>query len=325
MRHASGIALVLVALAAAPRARADELAEVSLAAWDARDGTARPHRYVLSVRAATSVEVVADRRLLTLEVRPEGARVAARCAHPRAPTAVDASRTRALAPGEAWQEWIDLREYCAGRALAALEGGAEVRATYGWRRATARRWVARSAPRQAVGSLAAPPVAFAALDARTTTMRQGDEWVPAPLEVALAPSTITRGAALVLSVTVRAHDRGGRAYVRPESFSFRVRGPAGDFTCRLAPWGGAPVADLYQRIGRRGWTERLDARVLCPPRAFDRAGLYEVTPKLRLDHRGAEWGLAAITGRFVGPAVPLRVVGGAHVEQALPAPEPGDG
>ncbi len=325
-----GVALVawISVLAVASAARADDLAALRLEAWDALDGTARPYRYVVSLRAERSIDAVVDRRLLAFEVRPIASRRRYRCRHPRAPRRASAARTRALAPGEVWREWVDLRMYCTGAALRALEAGAEVRPSYGWRRPSSRLWVARvegTPTREWTGGFTPEPFAFPALEASRVTVRAGAEAEPAPIDLVLSPATASRQGSLVFSVSVRAREGTERVYLRPDSFSFAVRGPDGESACRMAPWGGRPVADLYRRITRRyGWTERLEARAFCEDHAFDRAGLYEIVPKVRLPHDGAEWGFEAVTGRFLGPAATVRILddaSGEYVEQAIVEPE----
>jgi len=315
------IILALTLTWAAPAA-ADDVASMTVEPWDAYDGVERPYRYIVTVRAAQSAEVVADRRLIELELSPtEGRRRRrVRCRHRRVRRSTRNARTVTLAAGETWQEWIDLRTYCWGRNLRALQAGAEVQVRYGWRRPTPRRWVARlpeSSRREWTSRLEPEPFTFAPVEPDDETRRveraseepSVDEPGPAPIRLSLSSSTATGASGVRFSVAVRAQEGVERVYVRPESFVFTVTGPTGSFRCALPPWGGAPVADLYERITtRRAARERLVASALCPEDAFSRAGIYEVTPKVRLPYGGGEWELDAVTGRFVGPTVPLRVL-----------------
>ncbi|MEQ8887054.1 MAG: hypothetical protein RID93_05440, partial [Sandaracinaceae bacterium] len=72
------VAAALVHAALADAALADEAAPVSLelSPWAAFDGVERPYRFVVELRphGADPVEVVADRRLLSFEVRPNDSR-----------------------------------------------------------------------------------------------------------------------------------------------------------------------------------------------------------------------------------------------------------
>lgn len=331
-----------VTLAWAAPASADELASMTVTPWNAYDGVERPYRYIVTVRASQAAEVVADRRLIELELRPtEGRRRRrVRCRHPRVRRSTRNARTITLEPGETWQEWIDLRTYCWGRRLRVLEDGAEVELRYGWRRPTPRRWVARipdTSRREWTSRFEVEPFTFAAVPGDEETRRispasdgeegeadQAEDPGPAPIRVSLS-STTARGASGVrFSVAVRAREGRERVYVRPDSFVFQVSGPTGTFRCAMPPWGGAPVADLYERIStRHAARERLVAEQLCPEDTFSRAGIYEVTPEVRLPHDGAEWDLDAVSGRFVGPTVPLRVLTSedGYVVQAPERPE----
>lgn len=330
MKRSLALAACLSIFAVAPAARADDLAALRIEPWDALDGTARPYRYVVSLRADGPVEAVVDRRLLAFEIRPNGSRRRHRCRHPRGPRSASSARRRTLAAGEVWREWIDLRMYCSGAALRALEAGAEVRPSYGWRRPTTRLWVARvegTGPREWTGGIEPEPFTFPPLEDARVTVRTGAGAEPSPIDLVLASTTASRQSSLSFTVSVRAREGSERVYLRPDYFSFQVRGPDGVSGCRLAPSGGRPMADLYRRITHRfGWTERLEASVFCDEHAFDRAGLYEVVPKVRMPHDGAEWSLDAVSGRFVGPPAFIRILddaSGDYVEQAIVEPEDG--
>lgn len=333
MTRSLALVACLSVVVAASTARADDLASVRVEAWDALDGTAQPYRYVVSLRADQPIEAVVDRRLLAFEIRPTGSRRRHRCRHPRAPRRATSARRRTLSAGEVWREWIDLRMYCTGAALRALESGAEVRPSYGWRRPTTRLWIARvdgTATREWTGGAQPEPFAFPAIERPRETVRSGAaaEAAPSPIELTLSSTTASRQASLYFGVRVSSREGSERIYLRPDYFSFLVRGPDGTpSSCRMAPSGGRPVSDLYRRITRRyGWTERLEARVFCDDHVFDRAGLYEVVPKVRAPHDGAEWRFEAVSGRFVGPTAIVRILddaSGEYVEQAIV--EPGDG
>jgi len=337
-------------LAWACPAAADELATMTVEPWNAFDGVERPHRYIVTLRAVQTAEVVADRRLIELELRPtEGRRRRrVRCRHRRMRRHTGHARTVTLQAGDTWQEWIDLRTYCWGRRLDFLEDGAEVEVRYGWRRASRRRWVARtpdSPRREWTSRLEVAPFTFAAVEHDEETRRveprpepddaaeaidadapaAEDAPGPAPIRLSLASTTASGESGVRFSVAVRARDGTERVYVRPDSFVFRVSGPTGTFRCAMPPWGGAPVADLYERITtRHPARERLVASELCPEGTFARAGIYEVTPKVRLPYSGQEWELEAVTGRYVGPTVPIRVLTSedGYVEQIPERPEP---
>jgi hypothetical protein len=316
-------ALGTTSSASAQRRRAEPLppppVTVELAAWPERAGD-HPFRRVLSVRAHDAVELVADRRLLRLEVTPEGARRPLRCEHPDAPRRLSAERVRTLRPGERWAEWIDVREYCRGPALEALLAGAEARALLAAPRAARARPVLRVPGAAAVEhrELEAGVVRIAELPPLPERVAR------APVRVVLADADLPRaGGNPTLRVRVLAREGTTRAYVRPDRLRFHVRGPDGSAECAMAPGGGAVPPELFQRLTTRaGPTLSLDASAYCPPGTFGAAGGYEVVPVLDLEHDGSRWGLAAEVGTFEGaPAlVRARVDPRGYVERTPPEP-----
>ena len=328
--------LVSSVLAPASLAQADDLVGVTLAPWRRLDGAERPFRYVLELRprGAEPIEVLADRRVLRFEVRPSEGRRRFTCRHPAAPSRASDARARTLTSGSAedasWREWIDLRMYCTGSALRALEAGATVTPTYGWPRPTRTRWIARrpGAPTRAWTAHAdLAPLAFPGVPQEALTTRAGGEG-ESPLDVSLASTSARTGSALVLRPSIRAREGTERLYVRPDAWRFHVRGPLGDVTCAVERGGGSPPPDLFRRVTRRSAVRAtLDADFFCPEHTFDLAGVYEVAPEVELPHSGEEYGLDAVTGRFRGPAVPIRITHGqgGYLEQIPDPPEPRDG
>ncbi len=325
------LSLLSIALLA-PVARAEDLVDVTLTPWSEHDGVDRPYRFLVEVRprGAEPVEVLADRRVLSFTVRPSEGRRRYTCRHPQPQGRASTGRVRTLTLGSAedvaWLEWIDVRMYCTGRALAALNAGAQLEARYGWPRASRTRWIARrpgsSSPREWQGGAELPARAFPAQPEQSTRLREGEGEVP--IELALTPTSARTGAALTLRAAVRAREGTERVYVRADAFAFTVRGPLGDVRCDVETGGGSPPPDLFRRITtRRAARESLDADFFCPEDSFEVAGVYEITPELTLEHSGEEWELDAVTGRFVGPTVPVRITHGerGYVEQI---PEPVD-
>ncbi|MEC7521903.1 MAG: hypothetical protein VYE22_18610 [Myxococcota bacterium] len=325
---------VCLLLCVSATASADEAAPVSLelAPWASFDGVDRPYRYVVELRprGTDPVEVVADRRLLSFEVRPNDSRRRYRCRHPQAPRSAPESRVRTLTPGGAedgsWREWIDLRMYCTGRALRALDGGAEVRVRYGWPRRTRRRWVTRapgSSWRSWTGGLEHEPLVFPLMP-ELGTRRLDTEDGASLVEAELLPGSARTEAGVRLRTALRATEGSHQVYVRPDDWSFRVEGPDGVTICRAPRGGGDPPPDLYRRVTTRAAVRHtLEASFFCPRGTFERAGVYEVTPKLRLEHSGEAYGLDALVGRFSGPPAPIRVTRGegGYVEQVPQAPD----
>ncbi|MCC6876712.1 MAG: hypothetical protein IT378_20585 [Sandaracinaceae bacterium] len=279
-----------------------------------------PYRYVFTLRAEREVDVVADRRLLSLELTPLAGRARAiRCRMPGAPSRVREGRVVRLSPSRPYEEWVDLREACWGRSLPGLRAGANVVARYGFARPGRDRWVVREgearwhAVETRLTAAAAPPPAPEAADA--------------PVEVRLVPADVATGSSLVFRVSLRARGDAVHVYSRPDAWSFRVRGPLGEVVCRIPGGGGEPPVDLYRRVTRRGAvTHALDAQVYCPADTFALDGIYEVRARVRLRHAGTEWGLRAVTGNFVSPYTPVRVRAGerGYVER-VPQSGRGDG
>ncbi len=307
MRLATLFLLSIVALAApvaAQRRRPVVPPPVALSFAPDTSPGAPPHRWVVALRATSDVEVQADRRLLWLEVRAEGSRRALRCESPARPRRIDHARTRTLSSGETWAEWLDVRSVCWGAARRALDAGASVTAHFGatrWRmdvaRSDAGAWRELVQPGTETAPVVTPP-----------------EHPQPVFAVSLADADVLTGRRLALRVTVRAGSVPVYAWVRPDRFSFRVVAPDGSpYSCRISRGGGAPMRDLFTRLGTtRGTTRSLDARQFCGPDVFALEGIYEVTPILELDASGMEWHLATPLGVFEGPPATVRVRAGEH-------------
>lgn len=319
-----------------PRARrVDSPVRLSVTRWNRADGQHRPFRFILRASATEPVDFVGDRRLLRLTVRTGGRRRRRRtCRHPARPQRVDAARIVRLGPaaggggGQSWREWIDLRMFCGPAVLA--EQATEVTVSYGFRGRGRSRWVwrrganERAQHRVQVGLWPGLPNDALAPDdagsarARPTTSPSGStpsaEATPSaepPLALRMLGAQARTLAGLRFIPSVTALGRPRFLYLRPDAWSFQVTSPdGGRFRCGLPAFRGEPVRDFYTRLpkGRR-LTQRLEAAALCAPGAFRRNGVYLVRPEVTLNHRGDAWGLDAVVGRFVGPAVPVRVFG----------------
>jgi hypothetical protein len=281
--------------------------------------------YIFTLRTTSwpSAEVVADRRLLSFVVHPEGGRRTHTCRHPDAPRRVPEGRIQTLGGRDAeHREWIDLRMYCWGRALTALEGGARVEVRYGFGRRGPGLWVARrpdpdtSAGRESARVLEGAEIAFAP---PSTPTAEGAEPEDAPLITVTMPSRDVRsGASLVFSPRLRATAGSHHVYVRDDLFRYRIRGPLGEHECALERTPIAPIIDFYRTVSpRRSASGTLAIRLACPD-AFQVAGIYEVTPIVDLVYDAADWDIDDVaTGTFEGRPVPIRVRTGEHgyVEQ----------
>jgi hypothetical protein len=206
---------------------------------------------------------------------------------------------QSLLAGQAWDATFDVRTVCWGRALSALEAGAELSGTFGLARGRAGIAIARTAN----GETRSAPIPSLAIPAVPT--------VPAPsgdVRIALAPADAATAAHLSLRVVVRAA-RAVRAWVRPDRVRFRVLAPDGTTrTCAISREASAAIPDLFSRVGTRsGPAFSLDARAYCGAHAFAAPGIYEVTPLLDLDVDGSTWRLDTPLGTFEGVPVPVRI------------------
>lgn len=312
MRRARSLAVALACalgaclVAWAPRTtsaqRRAAVAAAAPATWSVSPDAG--HRVVVTIEALEAIDLVADRRLLRVDIRDARGRRAT-CAAPARPRS-DA-RVRHLATGERWSEWLDLREICWGRSLSALQGARSVtfqfdagRARGAWVAQTARGTTRALAP---IESSWRPP-------APTPPPAEG------ALVVSMSPADSIRGGRPTLRVRVAG--RGGavaRAYVRAESVSFRVITPSGGaITCGLPPFVGRALPDFFSRLSARGARLfALDGVAYCG--RFEEPGIYEVTPVITLTESGDAWDLRAVTGTFVGSPVPLRIRSTVYVEQ----------
>jgi hypothetical protein len=233
--------------------------------------------------------------------------------HDAARAARGEARAERLVAGNPYVEWLDLREYCWGDALRAVERGATMEASFGPKRAPNRRfWVARS-PSLSVSVARVPFGAITTPFPRATSEADASVRVSmSPIDAATTPSSF--------SVTVSSGE-SHRVYLATDLFSFAVRGAVGKTACSIVRTQIVPLPDFFSRIApRRSLSRRLDANAFCRD-AFPVAGIYEVTPRLTLPYRASQTpgGENALTGEFVGEpaAVRIRRPGTPYVEQHL--------
>jgi hypothetical protein len=258
----------------------------------------------------TSVRIVADARLLSLEVTPRGARRPERCELPAdMRPADDLSRSLVLPPGGRYVEHFDPRLYCFGARAAALEPQAIVVAHLGWagRRSTppfevsAADGAAPVGPAKSIDSL---PVGLP--DEATAIPEEAPAPRPPPTEE--RPRLVLRTAEWVdaaspddATIPVTLSNEGSHAVVlrfSPETLSFEASGQHGVHAC---PWPGsigAPVREAFITLPAHGQT-RLDVvlRDYCTGHALDDGGLLAV--RAQLDTRkasGADVGLQTFDG-----------------------------
>jgi hypothetical protein len=285
---------------------------------------------------AVPVRVMADARLLSLDVTPPGAKKAAHCALPADmhPETAD-ERGLVMPPQRAYVESFDPRVYCFGASASALVPGATVVAHLGWpppakgRKATAPFEVeplAGVVPEVGpLRELVTPSWTIAAVAAElpsaasaTTEPSGGPPSPPAPEEEGTPSLELTSDdhadADLPgdISVTVTLKNRGARAVttlVRVETLSFDVIPPDGAAVrCGTPRAVDSPIRELFATLPPKGSASTsVLLSQLCPGRTFDQAGLYLVTAKLDTRRAsGRPIGLATFDG-LVTATKPTRV------------------
>lgn len=293
----------LAFLVVAATASADDRVSVELTPI----ADAGPWHYRMTLRSNDTQELVRDRRLIRLTVRPEGSRRRLRCSHPRAPRRVQDSRVAQLSTSEVHEEWVDLRMYCWGRALNALQSGnAQIEVQYGFTSRSRVRWIARKE-----GERRAPFRTSGTAIAWTAPTTDSPEDAAARPSVAPATTRSTHP-------TIRARLRGsGRVYHRDDLWSFVVRGPLGTVECRPHRQTVVPIVDFYRRLNRRGVGATLSMQGMCPENTFEVEGVYEITPVIDLVYDGDAHRLNdVVTGTFRGAPIPFRVLRqGSYVNQ----------
>lgn len=324
------LALAL-ALAHAPAALAAKAPPPPAAAPDVRLTVAEesPVRWRMRVEnaGAVPVRVMADARLLALDVTPAGAKKTVRCVLP-ADMRPEVASERALVvpPQRAYVESFDPRLYCFGAAeAAALAPGATVVAHLGWVPAAAAKARAPKEPfvveplpmvvpavaplkelvsapwsvAALAGAAAPPPAAPAAPaeDAPLEVSSQEHADAARPAEVFVTVTVTNRGAATVTTL------------LRAETLAFDVIAPDGAvYACGGGRAVDSPIRELYEAVGpRRHASVSVLLAQLCPVRTFELPGLYAVTAILdtrRASGRSA--GLATFDG-LLSAAKPTRL------------------
>ena len=261
------------------------------------------------------LRLVADARLLVLEVTPRGATKPVRCELPAdMRPGDDMERPLVLPPGRSYVENFEPRLYCYGQHLLdALAQGSIVVGRLGWLGGNKTRppfevaSIAGVEPELApLKDIASPPIGLpdeASATLETAPPRRPDDPDPATLTLR-GPASIDAQLAIGIGITVTLHNGGKRAVIvrlRPETLRFAVTGPRGPEYCR---WPLAPVAAMHELFSTVPPGGNADLNVLldayCAGHAFDEPGLVIVRPEL--DTRkasGAEIALRTFDGRVV--------------------------
>ncbi len=256
------------------------------------------------------VVIVADARLLRLEVTARGAARPRTCELPADMRPQDdLQRPLVLAPKHEYVERFDPRLYCfQGPDLDALAPMSIVVAYLGW-----------------TGGGTSPPLEVSAVDgakqeiaprksvqSEPVSLPDEIDDSPEPARPALdVPRLVLSAARAVdaeapegLEIPMTLANDSGHAVVvrfRPETVAFDVIGPAGAQHCAWPVLPAAPTPDLFTTLAPKAATTlELELSAYCPTRTFDQGGLLIVRP--RLDTRGASGahiGLRAFDGVVV--------------------------
>jgi hypothetical protein len=262
------------------------------------------------------VTIVADARLLSLDVTPRSVRKPEHCELPgEMRPQDDLARPLVLAPKRSYAERFEPRLYCLeGSRLDALAPGAIVTATLGWSGHGTRPPLmvspiegleSRVAPSKSIKSL---PIALP--DEPTPTLAPVKEEAEAAARgetttFALESArSVDAASPSDIAIPITLVNRGHRAAIvrfRPETLGFEVVGPRGTDHCSWSALPGAPTPDLFAAIGPGATTTlTIVLSAYCPAGVLERSGLYVV--RAALDTRkasGAEIGIRSFDGQVI--------------------------
>ncbi|HLK37010.1 MAG TPA: hypothetical protein VKU41_09700 [Polyangiaceae bacterium] len=253
----------------------------------------------LANRGEVPVRVVADGRLLSLDVTPRGARKAEHCELPQDMRPIDdLDRGLVLPPRGAYLEAVEPRLYCFGAKGAALASGAIVVGHLGW-------------PGRGVG----PPLEVSPIDGVTPEVGARkvvdsepialpDEPTPSPAPtLAVHDPYATASSKLVIrsapfsdaeapddaAVSVTLSNQGSRAVIvrfRPETLAFDITGPSGIEHCAWPRSPSGATRELFTTLAPKATTSlNLMLSAYCTGHSLDHPGLLVV--RAELDTRAA--------------------------------------
>jgi hypothetical protein len=259
--------------------------------------------------------LVADARLLALDVVPRSARASTHCELPAdMRPSDDLDRTLVVPPGRSYAESFEPRLYCFGSKLDALAPGAIVIAHLGWTtgRKTEAPFVVSAiegvepelAPLKSIDSrpVALPdePSAWMVPAVRAEHDVESDA---ARLSIG-GPTTIDATSPNDIAIPLTLRNEGARSIVvrfRPEVIGFDVIAPAGVEHCAWPMVPAAAMRELFTTVPPKG-AETLSVALgsYCTKHALDQEGLIVARP--RLDTRnasGAAVGLRSFDGEVI--------------------------
>jgi hypothetical protein len=317
-------------VAAAPVAAKASFKAAAAHAAPKADDAAPPANVTLAIEASTPrgpwkmrvtndgdvpVTIVADARLLGLDVTPRSARKPEHCELPgEMRPQDDLARPLVLPPKRSYVERFEPRLYCLeGSRLDALAPGAIVTATLGWSGHGTRPPLvvspiegleSRVAPSKSIQSL---PIALPDEPTPTAAPLKDDAGAAARGEATLAlesARSVDAASSSEIAIPITLVNRGHRTAVvrfRPETLGFDVVGPRGANHCSWSALPAAPTRDLFATLSAGASTTlTIVLSAYCAARALDRPGLYVV--RAALDTRkasGADIGIRSFDGQVI--------------------------
>jgi hypothetical protein len=261
------------------------------------------------------LRVVADARLLVLDVQPRGERSPTRCELPadmRPET--DLGRTLIVPPSRSYSESFEPRLYCFGPAkVDALSPQAVVVAHLGWLSGRKTDPPFEVSPIDGFEPAVMP---LKAVDAPPVGLPdEPSAWIAAAVAPdppsADVPRLSLEGSSAVdaemtsdISIPVTLRNEGTRAVVvrfRPELLSFDLIGPAGVEHCQWPVTPGAAVREAFSLVPAQG-SEVLSVTLdsYCTAHGLDQSGLLVVRPRFDGGRSGgASLGLHAFEGQLI--------------------------
>ena len=270
------------------------------------------------------VRIVADARLLALDVTPRGAKTPVRCElPPDMRPADDLERPLVIPPRRSYAETFEPRLYCFGeKKLDALASGTIVEARLGWTRPSSQPPFEVSAI-DGIEPLVTPERSIAA-----APIALPDDPTPAPRQTPLrsvtddsphlaltSPKAIDAESSSALQIPVTLRNEGSRTViveVSPATFRFDVSAPTHLERCVWPAFPGAPTRESFTHVPPHGTASlTLILADYCDPKALE-PGLLLV--RARLDTRkasGDSIGLRTFDGEVVATSPTLvRLHGG---------------
>jgi hypothetical protein len=261
------------------------------------------------------VRIVADARLLSLELTPRSHRTPVRCELPSdMRPADDLDRTLIVPPKRSYVESFEPRLYCFGSKLDALAPGAIVVARLGWTAGPKAQPPFETSPIDGVQPELSPLKSIQGLPVALPD--EPTAWIVPPVTIEHdvdtdAPRLSLQGPASVdagwqndIEIPVTLRNDGDRAAIvrfRPEVLGFDIAGPNGVEHCVWPVMPAAALREMFTTVAPKA-SETLSVILgpYCTGNGLDQGGLIVVRPRLDTSHAsGATVGLRSFEGQVI--------------------------